>query len=227
MPRAITGKELRDGFLAGIEVVTLGIVRAHGNSLRLGPFELLRFGNAKVSRSRVQWPVEGGLATGAPGGSLRIEAGGGRLVSSLEGYRPRLPRPLYAITQLPIHHLTTRLHLLRVRGRRPEPGVPAAPANRLAAGAIDLALCAAIAATTGRRRRLPAFLGIAAGYHVACWTFGGRTLGGVVMRQRVVAVDGSTLSAGQALVRLAALPVAALRGRAVHDDAAGTEVIES
>jgi hypothetical protein len=38
-------------------------------------------------------------------------------------------------------------------------------------------------------------------------------------------VDGSGLSAGQAAVRLAALPVAALRRRNVHDEIAGTDVV--
>jgi hypothetical protein len=41
----------------------------------------------------------------------------------------------------------------------------------------------------------------------------------------VVSVDGSRVSAGQALIRLFALPVAALRMRAVHDEIAATEVI--
>ena len=68
-------------------------------------------------------------------------------------------------------------------------------------------------------------LGVVAGYHVACWTFGGRTLGGAVMKQRVVAVDGSDVSTGQAIVRLAALPIAAVRRRSSHDEIAGTEVV--
>jgi len=82
-----------------------------------------------------------------------------------------------------------------------------------------------MAAIIGRRRRLPALLGIAAGYHVACWSLSGVTLGGAVMKQRVVAVDGSKVSIGQALVRLALLPLAAVRLRDVHDDIAGTEVV--
>jgi uncharacterized RDD family membrane protein YckC len=124
-----------------------------------------------------------------------------------------------------VHHLVTRLHLLRVRGRRPSPGVPAEPTRRIAAAAIDLGLCAALAASIGRRRRLPALLGIAAAYHVACWSLSGRTFGGLLMRQRVVAIDGSRPTVGQALVRLAALPVAALRLRAIHDEVAGTDVV--
>jgi uncharacterized RDD family membrane protein YckC len=68
-------------------------------------------------------------------------------------------------------------------------------------------------------------LGIAAGYHVACWSLSGVTVGGAVMRQRVVAVDGSKVSIGQALVRLALLPLAAVRRCDIHDEIAGTEVV--
>jgi hypothetical protein len=220
-----TGRALHDGFVDGIRVLTLGLIRMRDESLYLGPLELLRFGRADVSTSAVDWAIEGGLLTRRPGGHFRIAAGGGRLVASVVGYRPRLPLPLYAVTQLPVHHLLTRLHLLRVRGREPGPGVPATAADRRQAAAIDIAFCAALAALTGRRRRLRVLLGIAVAYHVTCWTAGGRTLGGSVMRQRVVAVDGSKLSFGQAVVRLVALPVAWARGRPLHDELAGTEVV--
>jgi hypothetical protein len=225
MERPISGKALRDGFLPDMAVLTLGLVRARGNSMYLGPLELHRFGQPVVTLNRVEWPIEGGLLARAPGGRLRIEAADGRLVASVDGYQPRLPLLLYALTQLPIHHVVTRLHLLRVRGRQPAPGMPAEPAKRLAATAIDVALCAALAATRPRGRRLRFLVGITACYHVACWSLSGRTLGGVLMGQRVVAVDGTRPSAGQALVRLAALPVSALRLRAVHDEVAGTDVV--
>lgn len=222
---AISGEALRDGFLPDIAALTLGLVRTRGNSMYLGPFEVHRFGQPVVARNGVEWPIEGGLLARAPGGRLRIETTGGRLVASVEGYQPRLPLPIYALTQLPIHHLVTRLHLLRVRGRQPASGMPAEPAKRIAAAAIDVALCAALAATSPRGRRLRALVGITACYHVACWSLSGRTLGGVIMGQRVVAVDGTRPSAGQAVVRLAALPVSALRLRAIHDEVAGTDVV--
>jgi len=41
----------------------------------------------------------------------------------------------------------------------------------------------------------------------------------------VVAVDGSGLSAGQAIVRLALLPLAVVLRRNVQDEIAGTDVI--
>jgi hypothetical protein len=225
MPIPITGKTMRDSFPTDMEALTFGLIRVDDNALRLGPLELIRFGRPRITRTSVQWPIEGGLLARSPGGHLRIELIDDRLVESLDGYRPILPRPIYALTQVPIHHLLTRLHLLRVRGRRPEPGPPADRSRRIAAAAIDAGLCMSMAAIIGRRRRLPALLGIAAGYHVACWSLSGVTLGGAVMKQRVVAVDGSKVSIGQALVRLALLPLAAVRLRDVHDDIAGTEVV--
>jgi hypothetical protein len=223
--RAVTGKEIRDRYLIDIRKLTLGLTRMEGTSLRLGPLELLRFGRPKVTRARVDWPIEGGLAAGAPGGRFTIAATGGHLVATLDGYRPRVPVLVYAFTQLQIHHLITRLHLLRVRGRQPSPGMPAEPATRLAAGAIDAVACGALALFAGRGRRLRAFIGVAAGYHVACWSVSGRTFGGAVMGQRVVAVDGSKPSPGQAALRFVTLPLAAFRMNAVHDEIACTEVV--
>jgi len=221
----VTGKELRDQFVSDVSTLTFGLVRMRGSSMVLGPLEILRFGRPKVTRTGVAWPVEGGVPAGTAGGHWSISASRGRLVASLEGYTPRLPMPLYALTQLPIHHLVMRLHLLRARGRMPSPGVPTAPTRRIAAGAIDVGLCAGVALLVGRRRRVATFAGLAIGYHVACWSSSGRTVGGLIAGQRVVAVDGSRVSIGQSLVRLLALPMAALRLRAVHDEIAGTEVV--
>ncbi|HEX9098211.1 MAG TPA: RDD family protein [Candidatus Dormibacteraeota bacterium] len=223
--RRVTGADLRDGFFSDMATLMLGLVRSRGSSLVLGPLEIIRFGPAKTARSSVELPIEGGLLVGERGGSLRIQAGKGRLTASVNGYRPWLPRPLYAVTQLPFHHLIMRLHLLRRRGRLPMAGMPVAPTRRAAAAAIDVGLFALVALAAGKRRRTAALAVIAAGYHVACWSTSGRTIGGMVTRQRVVAVDGSRVSAGQALVRLLALPLAALRMRAVHDEIAGTEVV--
>jgi hypothetical protein len=223
--RPVTGRELRERFYLDIPGLTLGLVSRRGSSLFLGPLEVIRFGPAKTTRSSVELPIEGGLVVGDRGGRLRIEGRKGRLTASVEGYRPRLPRPLYVLTQLPFHHTVMRLHLLWQRGRQPAPGVPAPPTRRAAAAAIDLGLFAAVALVAGRRRRMAAIAVIAAGYHIACWSISGRTLGGMITGQRVVSVDGSRVSPGQALIRLLTLPMAALRLRAVHDEIAGTEVI--
>ena len=226
MPRPVTGTELRNSFASDIETLSLGLIRVRDGSLRLGPLELIRFGKPRTTKTAVQWPIEGGLLARGAGGHLRIELIYGRLVESLDAYRPMLPRAIYALTQLPIHHLLTRLHLLRIHGRKPPPGPPADRSRRVAAAAIDAGVCISTAAIIGRGRpRLPVLFGIAAGYHIACWSLSGVTLGGAVMRQRVVAVDGSKVSLGQALVRLALLPLAAVRMTNTHDEIAGTEVI--
>jgi hypothetical protein len=223
--RRISGRALRDAFFADMRALTLGLVQPRGSSLFVGPLEILRFGPAKTTRTSVELPIEGGLAVGAPGGVLLIAAARGVLTARVEGYRPWLPLSVYALTQLQLHHLILRLHLLRERGRLPSAGVPAPTANRFAAAVIDTGLCGAVALVVGRKRRLAAFAGIAAGYHVACWSASGRTVGGLLTRQRVVSVDGSRVSIGQALIRLLTLPLAALRVRAVHDELAGTEVV--
>ena len=220
----VTGSELRDAYLQGIQALTRGLVSVRGSSLYLGPVELLRFGQAEIDRNAVEWPIDGGLMARAPGGLLRIESSGGRLVASVKGYRPLIPLPLYAVTQLPIHHALMRLLLLRVRGREPIQGVAASSRDRRRAAAVDAALCITLASIFGRRPRPRMLLGIAAAYHMACWSLSGRTLGGLVVGQRVIAVDGSRPTVGQAIVRLLTMPLGWFRGP-IHDELAGTEVI--
>lgn len=211
--------------MAATAAMTLGLVRARRGALTAGPFDLLRFGDAQTTERDVTWPIEGGLLAAEPGGRLRLSIVDTRLVATVEGYRPALPLLLYRLTQLPLHHALVRLTLLRLRGRQPAAGVPADVSRRLAAGAIDAGVCAAITLLVTRRRRLRAFAAIAAGYHIAAWSVSGRTIGGALMRQRVIAVDGSPTTPVQAALRLIALPFAAVRFRALHDEVAGTEVV--
>ncbi len=161
--RPVTGRDLLEHYMRDITILTFGLVRMHGTSMRIGPIELLRFGTPRVSRSQVTWPIEGGLAAGKPGGAFKVRAGRGRLVASLEAYRPLVPPLVYTATQLPVHHLLTRLYLLRVRGRLPPPGTGAAPGDRFRAASIDVAFCATLARIVGRRR-LRRTLAIAAAY---------------------------------------------------------------
>jgi len=223
--RSVPGSRLRDTYLDDIRRLTLGLVQARADSLFLGPLELLRFGRARVTSTAVEWPIEGGILAREAGGRFRIASNGGRLTASVEGYRPLLPLPLYAVTQLAVHRVITRLYLLRVRGREPAPGVPAGPDQRLRAAAVDMAFCVTLAGLLGKRRKLRVLLGIAAGYHLACWTISGRTLGGMVVEQRVVSIDGSRPTLGQSAVRLLASPLAWIGRRTVHDEIAGTDVV--
>jgi hypothetical protein len=224
-PRAATGRRLRDHYVEDVPALTFGLVHVRRSSVWLGPFELLRFGPAKVTTHAVEWLIEGGLLARAPGGRFRIEAARGRLVASVEDYRPQLPVPLYRVIQLPIHDLFIRIHLLRVRGTEPAPGVPAPAKDRWRAAMVDLAMCVTLTGLVSKKPRGRTLLGVAAAYHVTCWSISGRTLGGLIMRQRVVAVDGSRPTVGQSIVRFLALPFGWARARPVQDEAAGTTVV--
>jgi uncharacterized RDD family membrane protein YckC len=113
-----------------------------------------------------------------------------------------------------------------MRGRVPPPGIPAGPAQRLAAAAVDVTFCAGASLLLPRRWRLRGLPAILTGYHLAAWSLAGQTLGGRVLGLRLVSLDGSRVSAAQALVRLAALPLSLARFGAAHDELALTEVIE-
>jgi RDD family len=219
-PRQPSPDRLRDFYFKATERLTLGLVRYRDRSFTIGPVTLIRFGEPVATDSGWSFPIGPGALVGEPGGELAIGWRAGRLEAVVLGYRPSLPLPVYRFTQLLFHHFQTRLVLLRMRGRVPAGAVPATPAARLAAGAIDAALCLGLA-----RFRPRTALVLAAVYHVACWRLTGVTLGGLLLGQRVVAVDGSRLTVGQALLRLAALPAAAVRLRALHDEVSGTEVV--
>ena len=220
-PVAPAPERLRDFYFAATERLTLGLVRHQDGSLRLGPLTLVSFGDPVRIPDGWSFPITGGILAAEPGGELNVVSAGGITKVVVAGYRPSLPLPFYRITQYPFHHFVTRLALLRLRGRVPAEAPPASPAARLAAGAIDAGVCHILA--RGRRRRAVA---VAVVYHVACWSFGGLTVGGLLLKQRVVAVDGGPVTPGQALLRMATLPLSLLRFRAVHDEVAGTDVVQ-
>jgi RDD family len=219
-PVAPSPERLRDFYFAATERLTLGLVRYIDNEFRLGPLTLIRLGEPDRTAHGWSFPIRGGVLAAEPGGELRISSDEGRTTVALAGYRPSLPLPIYRATQYLFHHFISRLALLQLRGRIPAEAPPATPAARLAAGAIDAAVCLALA--DGRRRRT---LLVAVAYHAACWSFGGLTAGGLLLGLRVVAVDGRPVTPGQALLRLATLPLSLLRLRAVHDEIAGTDVV--
>ncbi len=219
------GDALRVAFVEAIRVFTLGLVTMQGSSLVAGRLQLLTFGRPKITKDAVEWPIEGGLLARADGGSWRLASTDGRVTATVDGYMPALARPIYTISHLQVHLLFTRLLLLRVRGRVPAPGRPAPRSDRLRAASVDVALCLTLGGIFGRRRRPATMLAFLAGYHVACWSISGRTLGGVVMRQRVVATDGSPVTPAQSLLRFVLLPLSWVSSRPVHDDIACTEVV--
>lgn len=224
VPEPISGAELRDAYAGAVRELTFGIARFEDGAVRIGPLELLRFGEPRVDATSVEWPIVGGLLARA-GGRWRIESQAGVVTATVTGHRPALPRPLYDFTHLQVHLLATRLYLLRLRGREPALGAEPPRDERLRAAAVDLALCLTLARLSGRRRPGRTLL-ITAAYHVACWSLAGRTLGGLVMRERVVALDGSPPTVTQSMFRFALLPLSWLAGRPVHDEVAATQVIE-
>jgi hypothetical protein len=215
-PRPVPAARLRTGFLALTSRYTGGLVRGTPWRFRLGPLDLITFGDPDESANAVRWPVTGGALTARPGGWVGFEWEGGELRGHLAGWAPRLPLPLYRVTQLLVHHAVTRLTLLQLRGRDPLPGEPAGQRSRVLAAGVDLALCVAVA-RAARRRRWKALAGVYAGYHVAAWALAGRTAGGALFGTRLLAVDGSRATLAQALVRLLAGDAAA--GTAVVRDA--------
>ena len=220
----LSGASLRDSYAESIRRLSLGLLQLRGDTLRAGPLVLLRFGRPTLTRSAVDWPIEGGLLAGAPGGHWRLGATPDHVEASLSDYRPALPRPLYVLTHLHVHQLFTRLFLLRLHGREPAPGTVASAEDRRRSGAVDAALCFTLAGFAGQRR-LRWTLVIAIVYHVACWSAGGRTFGGLVTGRRVISVDGSRLTPTQSVLRLALLPLSWIARRPIHDEIAGTEVI--
>src|SRR5260370_2193665 len=92
--RKLTGGELRDGYLHDIQDLTLGLVRARGRSLCLGPLELLRFGPATGTASAVEWPIEGGPTPRAPARTFPIPPTSPPATPSVHVYPPPLPLPV-------------------------------------------------------------------------------------------------------------------------------------
>jgi RDD family protein len=223
VPGPLTGAQLRDAYIGSVQDLTLGLVRFRENAWRIGPVELMRFGKERIGRDFVEWPIEGGLLA-KPGGLWRIESKDGAVNASATGHRPALPRPLYDLSHFQVHQLATRLYLLGLRKNHPPPGVEAPSEDRLRAAAVDIAFCLTLAKLTGRRR-LGRTLVITTAYHVACWSLLGRTLGGVVLRERVISVDGSRPTVTQSLLRFAVMPLSWISRRPLHDEVARTTVI--
>ncbi|HEV2477408.1 MAG TPA: RDD family protein [Candidatus Dormibacteraeota bacterium] len=223
VPRPISGAQLRDAYIDSVQELMLGLVRFRDNAWRIGRVDLLRFGDERVGRDFVEWHILGGVLA-RPGGVWRIESKNGEVTASTTGHRPAIPRPLYDISHLQVHQLVTHLYLQGLRENDPPPGIEAPREDRLRAAAVDVAFCLTLARLTGRRR-LTRTLVITAAYHVACWSLLGRTLGGVVLRERVTSLDGSRPTATQSVLRFALMPLSWISRRPLHDEVARTTVI--
>lgn len=211
----------RDSYWRFLERLHLGLIRVHDSTIYALGVPLIRLSSPRFEGRFWRWRIEGGLLSARPGGELGFGGEDGHLVAYLRGYHPMLPEPVYNLTQRPFHHFVTRLFLLHLRGRGMPPGVPAEPTSRLAAAAVDGAVLWAGTRLLPRRLRALA----AAGYLAGGWALTGQTLGGRVLGVRVVSVDGSSVSPGQALLRLLATPAVLFARRAVHDELAGTDVV--
>lgn len=221
--RPLSGAQLRDAYIDSVQDLTFSLVRFRDSAWRIGPIELLRFGRERVGRDFFEWHIEGGLLA-KPGGVWRVESSDGAVSASVTGHRPSIPRPLYDVSHLQFHQLATRLYLLRLRDDDPPPGIDAPREDRVRSAAVDVAFCLTLARLTGRRRLRRTLL-ISAAYHITCWSLFGRTLGGVVLRERVVSLDGSRPTATQSLLRFALLPLSLIARRPLHDEMARTTVI--
>lgn len=222
----LSGAELVDRYWDAMRELTFGLARRRGNAVVTGPFELLRFGEPVVGPHAVEWPIQGGLLAGAAGGRWRVGVVDGGAFASIDEFRPSLPRAIYALTHMQAHLLFTRLFLLRLRRDRTEPPGARAPwRSRRQAAVADVALCLTMHRIVSRRFRVSAAIALLAGYHIACWSISGRTLGGVMMGQRVVSADGRRLLVSQAALRLVAAPLSWLTRRPIHDEVASTDVI--
>ena len=226
-PRAPSFARLREGVFGGTVRRLAGMVRFDGRMMRVGPIPVLTFGEPVFDQPAWRWPITGGLLARRPGGWVVVGWRRDELYCEVRDYQPRLPRPIFLLTQLPFHHAVTRLALLDLRGRAPAPGVPAEPVRRLAAAALDGAVCTAIVLACRPRRPLVALVGTVALYHAGFWSIDGRTPGACLAGTRVVSADGSRLRPVQALLRVLTLPLSLPRLRARHDDLAGTEVVRA
>lgn len=218
-PAPIPTARIEQGFTRAVAGLTLGLFTGRPDGFYLGPLPLVRLGPPEPDGpDGVRWPVTGGLLSARPGGWVGVGWSDGRLRGYVTGWTPALPRPLYRALQRPVHHELTRLYLLGLRGRDPLPGPSAPRGRRRLATAVDLGLCLLVS-----RARPVRFAGAALAYHAVAWGLWGQTLGGALVGQRLVAVDGSPVSPGQALVRVLNFALGSRR----QDDAAATAVVST
>lgn len=230
-PIAPSPDALRDGYFTGTARALFGLIGFSDGRFHVGPLTLFQFGAPRFQHPAWVFSIEGGLLARRPAGELRVGWSHERLYSALEGYQPRLPRPIFRLTQFPFHREMSRIALLQIRGRLPSAGVPAEPWRRLLGGLVDAGVATSIAATC-RRRSLGARAALGGAALLATQTVipaltGGVTPGGWVAGTRITGVDGSRAHLAQLLLRTAALPLGVRTLRDQHDELAGTDVLLS
>lgn len=190
---------------------TLGLVRGSHWRLRLGPLRLLEFDSPIAVEGGYSWRITGGQLARHPGGCLRIRWLGGQIVHEVEAFAPRLPGPVYRLTQLPLHHLVTRLILLRIT-TAPRPGPPPSVGALAGAGLLDAGVSAIATLGLPGRWRIALLPVIWILYTTVAWAGFGRTGGQRLLGIRLLARDGSRPTPAQAVIRMLALPYRCLRG---------------
>ena len=87
--------------------LALGVLRWHGDELRLAGWSLLRLGSPVLDAATLQRTIDGGWLVAAPGGVLSFScqpsSAGPVIEARLSGYSPRLPRVAYVLVQGPVH----------------------------------------------------------------------------------------------------------------------------
>ena len=87
--------------------LALGVLRWHGDELRLAGWSLLRLGSPVHDAATLQRTIDGGWLVAAPGGALSFScqpsSAGPVIEARLSGYSPRLPRRAYVLVQGPVH----------------------------------------------------------------------------------------------------------------------------
>jgi uncharacterized protein YbjT (DUF2867 family) len=84
-----------------------GVLRLHGDELRLAGWSLLRLGSAVHDGATLRRTIDGGWLVAAPGGVLSFSChpstSGPVIEARLSGYSPRLPHMAYVVVQARLH----------------------------------------------------------------------------------------------------------------------------
>jgi hypothetical protein len=118
-PGPVPAPLLRDAYFAWLRWLTFGLIHGRHWAVCLGPLTLLSFAPPVATADGWAWPITGGLLARAPGGCLTIAWREGALIATVDGYHPRLPRPLYEAFQERVHHAVMSRFLRRLRDTPP------------------------------------------------------------------------------------------------------------